>query len=120
MRAAGAAEPTDFPCFAVAESPIRIDAPFYTDAELDRLYEGDPVAALRISREQHALKKQLESLRSAGGPAPTAGASRRFSPQRGASCKKTVATSSSSHWRERWCECGSRAIAPAARARCLI
>lgn len=40
---------------------VRLDAPFYTEEELDALYETDPVAALRISREQHALRKQLES-----------------------------------------------------------
>jgi toxin CptA len=51
---------------------VKLDAPFYTEAELDALYETDPVAALRISREQHALKQQLEA---AGGdpdaPPPT-------------------------------------------------
>jgi toxin CptA len=40
---------------------VKLDAPFYTEAELDALYETDPVAALRISREQHALKRQLEA-----------------------------------------------------------
>lgn len=40
---------------------VRLDAPFYTEEELDALYEADPVAALRISREQHALRKQLEA-----------------------------------------------------------
>ena len=53
--------------------PQKLDAPFYTEEELDALYETDPVAALRISREQHALKKHLEAL--AGGdpnaPSPT-------------------------------------------------
>jgi hypothetical protein len=28
---------------------VKLDAPFYTEAELDALYETDPVAALRIS-----------------------------------------------------------------------
>ena len=39
--------------------PIKLDAPFYTEEELDRLYETDPVAALRISREQTILQRQL-------------------------------------------------------------
>jgi toxin CptA len=51
---------------------LKLDAPFYTEDELDALYETDPVAALRISREQHALRKQIEA---AGGdpnaPPPT-------------------------------------------------
>jgi Fe-S cluster biogenesis protein NfuA len=38
---------------------IKLDAPFYTEEELDALYEVEPVAALRISREQHLLAKQL-------------------------------------------------------------
>jgi toxin CptA len=42
-------------------APRKLDAPFYTEEELDALYETDPVAALRISREQHALKKRLEA-----------------------------------------------------------
>lgn len=52
---------------------VKLDAPFYTEAELDALYETDPVAALRLSREQHALQRQLAA--SAGGdpgaPPPT-------------------------------------------------
>lgn len=40
---------------------LRLDAPFYTEAELDALYETDPVAATRISREQHRLRKLLEA-----------------------------------------------------------
>jgi toxin CptA len=43
----------------VGEPPVKLDAPFYTEEELDALYESDPVAALRISREQHLLAKQL-------------------------------------------------------------
>ena len=39
--------------------PIKLDAPFYTEEELDRHYESDPVAALRISREQTILQRQL-------------------------------------------------------------
>lgn len=51
---------------------LKTDAPFYTEDELDALYESDPVAALRISREQHALRQQLGSLRGDAGPEPTA------------------------------------------------
>lgn len=40
--------------------PIKTDAPFYTEDELDALYEADPVAATRISREQHRLRQQLD------------------------------------------------------------
>ena len=36
---------------------LKKDAPFYTEEELDALYERDPVAALRISREQHQLRQ---------------------------------------------------------------
>jgi toxin CptA len=51
---------------------MKLDAPFYTEDELDALEATDPVAALRIAREQHALKQRLEG---AGGdpdaPPPT-------------------------------------------------
>lgn len=43
----------------MSESTMKLDAPFYTEEELDTLYEIEPVAALRISREQHFLAKQL-------------------------------------------------------------
>lgn len=39
--------------------PLKTDAPFYTEEELDLLETTDPVAALRIAREQARLKKQL-------------------------------------------------------------
>lgn len=39
---------------------MKLDAPFYTEEELDALYETDPVSALRISREQHLLARQLD------------------------------------------------------------
>lgn len=42
-----------------------IDPPFYTDDELDALYERDPVEAMRISRRQARLRRELE----AGAPA---------------------------------------------------
>jgi toxin CptA len=48
----------------------KLDAPFYTDEELDALYETDPVAAVRISREQHFLRKQLEAGQGADADAP--------------------------------------------------
>jgi toxin CptA len=51
-------------------APQKLDAPFYTEEELDALYETDPVAALRISREQHALKKRLEAQAGADPDAP--------------------------------------------------
>jgi toxin CptA len=38
---------------------MKLDAPFYTEAELDALYETNPVEAMRISREQHVLRTQL-------------------------------------------------------------
>jgi len=57
----------------MSELPIKSDAPFYTDDELDALYERDPVLAMRISREQLQLRKQLEAARAtdADAPAPT-------------------------------------------------
>ena len=54
------------------QEPLKPDAPFYTEDELDALYESDPVAALRISREQHALKQQLGARSDDAGPVPTA------------------------------------------------
>lgn len=55
-------------------APLPTDAPFYTEAELDALYEQDPVAALRISREQAALSRRLDAARGSepGSPLPTA------------------------------------------------
>jgi Fe-S cluster biogenesis protein NfuA len=47
--------------------PVKLDAPFYTEDELDALYELDPVAAMRISREQHLLATQIAG-RFAGDP----------------------------------------------------
>jgi toxin CptA len=49
-------------------SAPKLDAPFYTEAELDALYAIDPVAALRISREQHRLALELAE-RPGGDPA---------------------------------------------------
>lgn len=53
---------------------LKTDAPFYTETELDALEATDPVAAVRIAREQLQLKKQLaQSAGAASGPLPTAG-----------------------------------------------
>jgi toxin CptA len=41
------------------DAALKMDAPFYTEDELDVLYERDPVQALRISREQHRLRERL-------------------------------------------------------------
>lgn len=43
--------------------PLKTDAPFYSEEELDALYEHDPVAALRISREQHQLQQWIDRAR---------------------------------------------------------
>lgn len=52
---------------------VKTDAPFYTEAELDALEATDPVAAVRIAREQLQLKKQLaQSAGAAAGALPTA------------------------------------------------
>lgn len=53
--------------------PVKLDAPFYTEEELDALYEADPVAALRISREQYLLAKQLAEAPAADPAAPLPG-----------------------------------------------
>ena len=52
--------------------PLKTDAPFYTEEELDLLEATDPVAALRIAREQAQLKKQLaaQAAVAAGGMMP--------------------------------------------------
>jgi len=53
-------------------APLKTDAPFYTEEELDRLEASDPVAAARIAREQLLLRKQLvaQVAQSAAGPMP--------------------------------------------------
>ena len=51
----------------------KTDAPFYTEEELDALYERDPVAALRISREQHQLRQLIDRARQADPNAPLPG-----------------------------------------------
>ncbi|MBX3650707.1 MAG: NifU family protein [Burkholderiales bacterium] len=47
-------------------APLKTDAPFYTEEELDRLELSDPVAALRIAREQAQLRRQLATQPPAG------------------------------------------------------
>ncbi|MFZ5556918.1 MAG: NifU family protein [Pseudomonadota bacterium] len=44
--------------------------PFYTEEELDALYEKDPMEALRISRRQVMLQRELESRAPAAADAP--------------------------------------------------
>lgn len=39
--------------------PLKTDAPFYTEEELDMLETFDPVSAVRIAREQILLRRQL-------------------------------------------------------------
>jgi len=53
-------------------TPLKTDAPFYTEEELDRLEADDPVAAARIAREQALLKRRLKAQVSAdiAGPMP--------------------------------------------------
>ena len=50
---------------------MKLDAPFYTEDELDALEREDPRAALRIAREQAMLKKRLEQEVPAGAELPT-------------------------------------------------
>jgi Fe-S cluster biogenesis protein NfuA len=54
--------------------PLKTDAPFYTEEELDALYERDPVAALRISREQHQLQRLIDHARQGDPNVPLPGA----------------------------------------------
>lgn len=53
-------------------APLKTDAPFYTEEELDQLETTDPVAAVRIAREQLLLKKRLsaQAAANAAGPMP--------------------------------------------------
>ncbi len=53
-------------------APLKTDAPFYTEAELDALEATDPVAAVRIAREQLQLQKRLaQPVGAAAGALPT-------------------------------------------------
>lgn len=42
-------------------NPTKLDAPFYTDDELDALEKCDPISALRIARDQAQLMRRLAS-----------------------------------------------------------
>lgn len=50
---------------------MKLDAPFYTEEELDALERADPRAALRIAREQAQLKKRLDQAVPAGARMPS-------------------------------------------------
>jgi len=49
---------------------MKLDAPLYTEEELDALERENPREALRIAREQAMLKKQLENAVPAGAKLP--------------------------------------------------
>jgi len=49
----------------------KLDAPFYTDDELDALEQSNPVEALRIAREQAALARKLAADVPADAKLPT-------------------------------------------------
>jgi len=50
---------------------MKVDAPFYTEEELDALERENPREALRIAREQASLKRQLETQVPEGSRLPT-------------------------------------------------
>jgi toxin CptA len=52
-------------------APRKLDAPFYTEDELDALEKADPVAALRIAREQAQLARRLGAETPAGATLPS-------------------------------------------------
>ena len=47
-----------------------IEPPFYTEEELDALYEKDPVEAMRLSRRQAMLQRELEAREAGAADAP--------------------------------------------------
>lgn len=47
-----------------------IDPPYYTEEELDALYEQDPVRALKVSREQALLRNKLVAAKPGDPDAP--------------------------------------------------
>jgi len=49
---------------------MKLDAPLYTEEELDALERENPREALRIAREQAMLKKRLDSAVPAGAKLP--------------------------------------------------
>jgi toxin CptA len=50
---------------------MKLDAPFYTEEELDALERENPRAALRIAREQALLRKQMTQAVPAGARLPS-------------------------------------------------
>jgi toxin CptA len=50
--------------------PLKPDAPFYTEEELDLLESLDPVSALRIAREQSLLRQRLAQPPASDAPLP--------------------------------------------------
>ena len=52
------------------DQPAPPNPPFYTEEELDALYEKDPVVAMRISRRQAMLMRELDAARTADPNAP--------------------------------------------------
>ncbi|PZP50983.1 MAG: hypothetical protein DI596_14820 [Azospira oryzae] len=54
----------------MADDAKTYDPPFYTDEELDALYERDPVEAMRISRRQAMMLRELEARAAASTGAP--------------------------------------------------
>ena len=57
-------------------APAKLDAPFYTEEELDALEKKSPVEALRIAREQAQLERRLAAEPAAGAALPTLGQAR--------------------------------------------
>ncbi len=56
---------------SAATPPAKLDAPFYTEGELDALEQTHPVEALRIAREQAQLARRLVAQAPAGAALPT-------------------------------------------------
>jgi toxin CptA len=57
---------------ATSRSALKLDAPFYTEGELDALERSDPRAALRIARAQAQLERELAAQVPAGATLPGA------------------------------------------------
>jgi toxin CptA len=54
----------------MAETRIKLDAPFYTEEELDALEREAPAQAARIARRQLLLRKELEAASKGDRDAP--------------------------------------------------
>lgn len=50
--------------------PLKTDAPYYTEEELDMMETFDPVSAVRIAREQNLLHRRLAQVPASDGPLP--------------------------------------------------